>query len=113
MCIRDSRLGELWSIFDYLMPGFLFSYQRFKKDFEIPLIKEKDEEVLTSLKRLTSPFILRRVKKDVLKDLPEKLETCIYSQMEGEQKALYAANARAVSYTHLDVYKRQGDTWKP
>ena len=92
----ENRLGELWSIFDYLMPGFLFSYQRFKKDFEIPLIKEKDEEVLTSLKRLTSPFILRRVKKDVLKDLPEKLETCIYSQMEGEQKALYAANARVL-----------------
>ena len=63
----ENRLGELWSIFDYLMPGFLFSYQRFKKDFEIPLVKEKDEEVLTSLKRLTSPFILRRIKKDVLK----------------------------------------------
>lgn len=90
----ENRLGELWSIFDYLMPGFLFSYQRFKKDFEIPLIKEKNEEVMTSLKRLTSPFILRRVKKDVLKDLPDKLETCIYSQMEGEQRNLYAANAQ-------------------
>ena len=78
------------------MPGFLFSYQRFKKDFEIPLVKEKDEEVLTSLKRLTSPFILRRIKKDVLKDLPDKLETCIYSQMEGEQKTLYAANAQVL-----------------
>ena len=92
----ENRLGELWSIFDYLMPGFLFSYQRFKKDFEIPLVKEKDEEVLTSLKRLTSPFILRRIKKDVLKDLPDKLETCIYSQMEGEQKTLYAANAQVL-----------------
>lgn len=90
----ENRLGELWSIFDYLMPGFLFSYQRFKKDFEIPIVKEQDPEALKSLKRLTGPFILRRVKRDVLKDLPEKLETYVYSRMEGQQRELYDANAQ-------------------
>ena len=90
----ENRLGELWSIFDYLMPGFLFSYQRFKRDFEVPAVKENSTEALEGLKRLTSPFILRRIKKDVLKDLPDKLETVVYSKLEGEQRKLYAANAK-------------------
>ncbi len=90
----ENRLGELWSIFDYLMPGFLFSYQRFRRDFEAPAVKENSPEALEGLKRLTAPFILRRVKKDVLKDLPDKLETVVYSKMEEEQRKLYAANAK-------------------
>ena len=89
----ENRLGELWSIFDYLMPGFLFSYQRFRRDFEIPAAKEGREEALRSLKRLAGPFILRRVKKDVLKELPDKLETVVYSKMGKEQRELYAASA--------------------
>ncbi|MCI8830280.1 MAG: DEAD/DEAH box helicase family protein [Lachnospiraceae bacterium] len=101
----ENRLGELWSIFDYLMPGFLFSYQRFKRDFEIPIVKEQDPEALKSLKRLTGPFILRRVKRDVLKDLPEKLETCVYSRMESQQKMLYAANAQILK----DMLSEEGE----
>lgn len=89
----ENRLGELWSIFDYLMPGFLFPYPRFKKAYEQPIVKEKDEESLHNLQHLVGPFILRRVKKDVLKELPDKLETCIYSRFSGRQKELYMANA--------------------
>lgn len=89
----ENRLSELWSIFDYLMPGFLYSYQKFKKTFEIPIVKEEDGESLKRLRQMTGPFILRRLKKDVLKDLPDKLETVVYSRMEGEQKKLYTANA--------------------
>ncbi len=89
----ENRLGELWSIFDYLMPGFLFLYPRFKKSYEQPIVKERDEESLRNLQRLVGPFILRRVKKDVLKELPDKLETCIYSRFEGRQRELYMANA--------------------
>ena len=67
----ENRLGELWSIFDYLMPGFLFTYRKFKTMFEIPIVKEEDEEALENLHRMIRPFILRRLKSDVLKELPE------------------------------------------
>ncbi|MDO5417604.1 MAG: DEAD/DEAH box helicase [Lachnospiraceae bacterium] len=89
----ENRLSELWSIFDYLMPGFLFTYQKFKKSYETPIVKDGDQEALKNLKRLIGPFILRRIKKDVLKELPDKLETVVYSRFEGKQKELYTANA--------------------
>lgn len=89
----ENRLSELWSIFDYLMPGFLSSYQRFKKDYEGPIVKEGDEEALKRLRQMTAPFILRRLKRDVLKELPGKLESVVYSRMEKEQRELYDANA--------------------
>ncbi|MCI8950126.1 MAG: DEAD/DEAH box helicase family protein [Lachnospiraceae bacterium] len=89
----ENRLSELWSIFDYLMPGFLFTYPKFKKSYEIPIAKEQDKESLSHLRRLIGPFILRRLKKDVLKELPEKLEMEVYSKFEGKQRELYAANA--------------------
>ncbi len=89
----ENRLGDLWSIFDYLMPGFLFSYQKFKKEFEIPIMKENDGQVLERLHKMIGPFLLRRYKKDVLSDLPDKLESVVFSKMEKPQKNLYAANA--------------------
>ena len=88
----ENRLSELWSIFDYLMPGFLFSSQHFKKKYEGPIVRDGDEEALKRLQKLTGPFVLRRVKKDVLKELPEKLEQVVYSAFGEEQKKLYAAN---------------------
>lgn len=89
----ENHLGELWSIFDYLMPGFLFSYQKFRKEYEIPVVKDQDRQALERLHRLIGPFILRRLKSQVLKELPEKLETVVYSRAEGMQKELYLANA--------------------
>lgn len=89
----ENRLSELWSIFDYLMPGFLYSYQKFKKIYEIPIVKEQDKEALEALRKMTKPFILRRLKSDVLKELPEKMETVVYSKMDEPQQKLYTANA--------------------
>ena len=87
----ENRLSELWSIFDYLMPGFLFRYEDFRRQIELPVVKEEDNAVSEHLSRMVSPFILRRFKKDVLTDLPEKLEEVRYSVMSGEQKKLYDA----------------------
>ncbi|MDO5409271.1 MAG: DEAD/DEAH box helicase [Lachnospiraceae bacterium] len=89
----ENRLGELWSIFDYLMPGFLYSYNRFHTIFEVPLVKDQDERVVSRLHNMISPFILRRLKKDVLTELPEKCDSVLYPALEGEQKKLYTANA--------------------
>ena len=89
----ENRLSELWSIFDFLMPGFLFNYRKFKKEYELPIVRDQEKTVLESLHRLIGPFLLRRLKKDVLKELPDKLETTVYSAFDKEQKELYAANA--------------------
>lgn len=87
----ENRLSELWSIFDYLMPGFLYGYDTFKKELETPIVKYKDENATRKLKRMAAPFILRRLKHEVLTDLPEKMEEVRYARMEGEQQKLYDA----------------------
>ena len=89
----ENRLSELWSIFDFLMPGFLYSYSRFRERFESPIVKNGDRAALERLGRMTAPFILRRLKRDVLGELPPKMETVLTVSMEEEQHKLYAANA--------------------
>ncbi len=89
----QNRLEELWSIFDFLMPGFLFGYGKFKKEFEQPIERDGDQAAVRRLRRLIAPFLLRRYKKDVLEELPDKLEQVVYSRMEKEQRKLYSARA--------------------
>ena len=87
----ENRLSELWSIFDYLMPGFLYGYETFRKELETPIAKRNDLFATEKLKRMTSPFILRRLKSDVLKDLPDKIEEVRYAAFDTEQRRLYDA----------------------
>ena len=87
----ENRLLELWSVFDYLMPGFLYGQAEFEKRFELPITKQKDEQATLKLKSMTSPFILRRKKSEVLQDLPEKLEEIRYARLGGQQQKLYDA----------------------
>ena len=81
----ENSLSELWSIFDFIMPDYLFSYKHFKDRFEVPIIKENDENVMGKLKMLIEPFILRRIKKEVLTELPDKTVTVLYNEMQDEQ----------------------------
>ena len=85
----ENRLSELWSIFDYLMPGFLYGYEAFRKELELPIVKYQDAQALARLQKMTAPFILRRKKEDVLRDLPEKLEEIRYVRFGEEQQKLY------------------------
>ncbi len=87
----ENNLSELWSIFDFVMPGFLKDKNRFLADFEEPIVKARNQEKADELSRLIKPFILRRLKRDVLKELPEKIETDYLTEMKGEQKKIYAA----------------------
>lgn len=87
----ENSLAELWSVFDFIMPGYLFGYTRFKATFETP-ISGSDSRALKALQNNVTPFILRRLKKDVLDELPNKTETVLTVSMEGEQRKLYAAN---------------------
>lgn len=85
----ENSLAELWSIFDFVMPGYLFRYKKFKSLYEMPIVKENDEKAMARLKMLISPFILRRNKKEVLTELPEKTITVLNNQMNEEQEKVY------------------------
>lgn len=87
----ENRLSELWSIFDYLMPGFLYGYDVFKREMESPIVKNSDEAAMKRLQKMVGPFILRRLKGDVLKDLPAKLEESRYVRFGSTQQKLYDA----------------------
>lgn len=88
----ENSLSELWSIFDFLMPGILSTNKQFRTNYEQPIAASQDERASARLKKMIRPYILRRVKSEVLKELPDKIEKTIYSKMEEEQKKLYDAN---------------------
>ena len=85
----ENSLAELWSIFDFIMPGYLFSYKEFKSSYEGPIVKDQDEIATKKLKMLIEPFVLRRTKKEVLTELPEKTITVLNNEMTKEQEEIY------------------------
>ncbi|MGV1070384.1 DEAD/DEAH box helicase [Clostridium perfringens] len=100
----ENNLMELWSIFDFVMPGYLFTKDRFRERFIL------DESNLSELKSLITPFILRRLKEDVLSELPEKLEKKYLVEMKGKQKQLYSFYVKAIKneLNGNKVYEKSG-----
>lgn len=125
----ENRLSELWSIFEYLMPGYLYSYKHFKEEFEEKIMlgneseKNKDhadsaeeyefvsqkEEALLRLHKMIKPFILRRLKKDVLWELPDKVEKVVYVKFDSEQEKLYQATEKNIV---INIGKKSGKEFK-
>jgi SNF2 family DNA or RNA helicase len=85
----ENSIMDLWSIFDFLMPGFLGGAEKFKRRYEIPITKLQDKVQLNKLSGRILPFVLRRLKKDVIKDLPEKIEQISYCELEPTQAKIY------------------------
>lgn len=85
----ENSITELWSIFDFIMPGYLSSILKFKSKYNVKDVGEKDLDILKDLNYQIKPFILRRKKSDVTKDLPDKIENNIYLEFGDKQKALY------------------------
>ncbi len=85
----ENSLAELWNIFDFIMPGYLFEYERFRDNYEAVIVRYDNPAIIERLHRLISPFILRRLKKDVLTELPEKTESILYNEMTKEQSKIY------------------------
>lgn len=85
----ENSLMELWSIFDFVMPGYLKSAREFRERFEIPALRSGDSSVSDILRGIIRPFVLRRMKKDVLNELPEKIETIMLADLSRTQKAMY------------------------
>lgn len=101
----ENRLSELWSIFDFLMPGFLGSYERFRERYELGIIGE-DGEAAARLRALIEPFVLRRRKAEVLIDLPAKFENIRYVPLSREQRRLYDGAEQRLR-EDLNAQKRQ------
>ena len=93
----ENSIQELWSIFDFIMPGFLPDLSNFDKKYRIKDFDDDSNKKLKDLNSIISPFILRRRKRDVIKDLPEKIENNIYIEMSTEQKKLYLVELERVN----------------
>lgn len=85
----ENNLSELYSLFRFLNPSMFGTMEEFNNFYAIPIQKENDQEAIEELKKKVYPFILRRIKKEVLKDLPDKIEKTMYIEMNPEQKKLY------------------------
>lgn len=85
----ENNLGELYSLFRFLNPAMFGTAEEFNTYYAVPIQKENDPEAIEELKKKIYPFILRRVKKEVLKDLPDKIEKTMFIEMNPEQKKLY------------------------
>lgn len=94
----ENTVVDLWSLFDFLMPNYLYNYKSFSVDFEKEIINKKNNSVIKKLVKKITPFILRRTKKEVLKDLPDKIETIRYAQMGEEQRKVYEAQLLKTRY---------------
>ncbi|MBM3333980.1 DEAD/DEAH box helicase, partial [Candidatus Sumerlaeota bacterium] len=94
----ENHVGDLWSIVEFLNPGFLGSQTEFKRNFFVPIQAGRDPSAADRLRRLTGPFILRRLKtdKDIIADLPEKMEMKVFCTLTREQASLYEAVVRDV-----------------
>ena len=108
----ENRLLDLWSIFNFLNPGYLGKQSQFRQRYELPIQRDNDPRRADMLKRLIEPFVLRRVKTDpeIIRDLPEKLENRQYCNLSKEQASLYEAVVREVEQRlgSADGINRQG-----
>lgn len=106
----ENSLSELWSIFDYLMPGYLFSLNQFHESFEVPIAKAEGAHSNASdeLRKLVRPFLLRRMKKNVLQELPDKIESIMRCDMTAEQQKVYHAYIAQARDTFEEMVDQRG-----
>lgn len=91
----ENRLSELWNLFDFLMPGYLFSHNGFVARLEKPAVRSGSKDAIEQLHRMVRPFLLRRMKADVLKELPPKLEYVRRISLSEEERKVYFSSSAA------------------
>lgn len=104
----ENSLLELWSIFDFLMPGYLAGITSFREKYRIKDVDDESLESLNRLKKQIDPFILRRKKKDVIKELPDKIENNIYIDLTDEQKKIYVEELAKTRKEMDEIIKNEG-----
>ncbi len=109
----ENRLSELWSIMAFLNPGYLGSEESFRRNFARPIERLNDVEAATRLRKLTAPFVLRRMKTDksIIADLPEKMEMKVYCPLTKEQATLYQAVVKD-ALAQVEAAQAEGDNLK-
>lgn len=103
----ENSLAELWSLFDFLMPQYLYNYHYFSRYYETSIVKNNDVKKAEELKKFVTPFILRRNKKDVLKELPDKIESTQLIEFNEEENNLYLANLAKVNSQLGDILEME------
>lgn len=104
----ENSILELWSIFDFIMPGYLASLTKFQSKYKIKDFDEDSEILIKGLSKQINPFILRRKKQDVVKELPDKLINDIYIELKDEQKKLYVAELERVKEEMEKIIETEG-----
>ena len=108
----ENHLTELWSVLEFLNPGYLGTHERFRQQFMIPIERYNDDQQAAELRRLVQPFLLRRLKSDptIISDLPEKNEMVVYCSLTQEQAALYEKTVQAAlaALDRTDGIQRRG-----
>jgi superfamily II DNA or RNA helicase/REP element-mobilizing transposase RayT len=102
----ENSVLDLWSLYDFLMPGYLGTAQDFRERYELPITKEKDAASIARLAKRVKPFLLRRLKRDVAKDLPAKLEQVAWCDLTQEQATVYQ---QLLSHTRKEVLAAVGE----
>ena len=98
----ENSLTEMWSIFDFLMPNYLYTKRMFEDQFLLPIVENNDEVKTNQLKSMISPFVLRRNKSEVLRELPDKIEQDLYYKMSEEEEKYYLSHLVTINKTLQD-----------
>jgi hypothetical protein len=104
----ENSVLDLWSLFDFLMPGYLGAAEDFRQRYEIPIMRDRNAEAQARLARRLRPFVLRRLKREVAADLPEKIEQVSFCELNPEQRAVYQQVLEAGRREVLDAVNAQG-----
>lgn len=104
----ENGVADIWSIFDFLMPGFLGKYEEFRQEYENPIQKWNSSAPLKKLTAKVKPFMLRRTKEKVLKDLPPKIEQNVFCELSNDQLVLYTQTLAQVKKEIFDVVEKKG-----
>ncbi|MDD1638057.1 MAG: DEAD/DEAH box helicase, partial [Methylococcaceae bacterium] len=104
----ENHLGELWNLFNFINPGLLGSLQKFNERYAQAIENQQDQEIQQRLKKLLRPFILRRLKNDVLTELPSRTEVTLHVELSPEERALYEALRRNAMQTMMETTDQPG-----
>ena len=107
----ENNVMELWSIFDFVLPGYLDTFSKFKRNYKDILINPNSKKI-KNLRNIISPFILRRTKKEVLTELPEKFETNVVVQLSEGQKQLYLSYVKKAKKEMSKFNKKENNRMK-
>ena len=108
----ENSLSELWSIFDFVMPKYLGQHAQFAESFEKPIMQGGDDEAAERLRRKIKPFVMRRMKYEVLSELPERIENTVFAEPTPAQKKLYSAFLASARKEAKEIVKFGGDNMR-